>query len=239
MRIKALSSVVAAIPIVLTACTAPRETTGLVNEQKAQEIVATRVQPKIRYTSPSERPASAADFVVWGDQRSVYDTLVLGLNGPRLTISHIDPDAKFLVVVYAGDPEGLIDCGSLALRSDVLYGDGIVQLAAASAKTQYEVRSNVGPAIVTRDLRLDARSIVRLASASEEQTLIGVESTYVLTRQSTFSRPTGEPLSTNVRTIAFRSGEVGNFGSSTRCVPTGLLERSITEALSPVRVAGG
>jgi hypothetical protein len=187
---------------------------------------ATPRPPEIGYLAPTGVPPAARSAVIAQPAELVFGNLVDRLQQADFKVTHLDEQARDVVVEYSGDPEPYVDCGWI-----VTYQTGEldrIPAASASASFDHEIEKTVVK--LKRDLRLDGRMVIRLDREGPD-TVVSPSTTYVLTKTIGVTRPDGTPRGQSRETVSFATGETGKFSKGTVCQPNGRLERVVLDSL--------
>lgn len=173
-----------------------------------------------RYREPATAPAPPRRVIISEPVDAVQEKVLAGLEESPFEVTRVDPEGRFIVAEYSGDPQPYVDCGMLATgpRS---AGD---PAPAAAAERRLVTELGTG---LERMMRLDGR-LVMTFQGDDGRTAVDSDVTYVVTRlirEEGTGRWGGE-------TIGFSSGRRGTFPRGTMCQPTGVLETAAYDALS-------
>jgi hypothetical protein len=186
--------------------------------------------PELDYLPPSGQPAAERSAFVRQQPWLVLGNILDHLQQQGSQVSIVDEAGGELVVFYNGDPQPYVDCGWI-----VTYrGDELDRVPAAASDASFLRRRDGEVVTLERELRLDARTRVRVEPSGEDA-IVRTDSTYVLTK--TISSP-GAQQPFHAETIDFHTGESGAFSSGTACQPTGELERLVFDSLPMLSLAG-
>ena len=153
--------------------------------------------PAYTYFEPSALPPARYQFLVNGSPRQVQESVVAELRASPFEITQIDPNGRYVVAAYSGDPGPYLDCGLLLTVSQEKRGETNAAPAVVAAR---EIEA--WGATYDRTLRLDGRLLVTIEPRGR-QSLVGAQGTYVLTKsvQDDDAELSGQ------ETIAFSSGQ--------------------------------
>ena len=183
------------------------------------------VPPKVDYLAPSGVAPSARSAVIQQPPDLLLSAIVDRLQQSAFTISEVDEEADLVVARYSGDPEPYVDCGWI-----VTYDTGeLERIPAATAGVSFDRMIERDPMKLDRQLRLDARMVVRLAPRGAG-TVVTTDTTYVLTKLID-AAGTGGARAQARETISFATGESGAFAKGTLCQPNGRFERVVLDSL--------
>lgn len=185
------------------------------------DACATGTPANFTYIEPTSLPAPASRVVVEAPPDEAQQQIVAGLRSTPLEIASIDPEGRFIVAEYHGEPEPHVDCGTL-VNVPRSGSRTIGQEPAARGTTRLVTRDGS----FTRSMRLDGRLVARLEPMAGG-TAVRSEATYVVSKMI---RRDGSDAWAR-ETIAFSSGARGTFPKGTTCQPTGALERVMLAAL--------
>ena len=212
---------VLALAAVVAACAPPA---GGQRSQTGEELAPPAIAD---YRPPLggglERTATVAN-----DQTQVWTQVIESLNGLEYQISFLDLRAGILVYTFSGSGEGLVDCGTLAA---VAPGTPPQDVSAVAPRLTYARDIAGQSAIIDRGIALDTRSVVQMTTARGGQTSVGVDTTYVVTRDLRVRRTGGQLIGERQDFAVFTSDGEAPL-QSVVCRPTGAVEQVVLANLT-------
>lgn len=183
---------------------------------------ATQPPAYYEYLEPPTAPVQLPPRIVEESPAVTQARLVAGLEGTPFEITAVDPENRFVVAHYHGEPGPYVDCGTL-LEVPQKRGPRVTRRTpAAASSSAITTRSGTW----RRDMRLDGRLVARL-DPTEQGTALETDATYVVSKL--VRKPGSEDVSRE--TIAFPSGDRAAFARGTTCQPTGAFEEIALAAL--------
>lgn len=194
----------------------------------------------VSYVDPGPQSQVVGRVPVSGSASAALGKLIIGLNGPRYAITHIDRASRFLVVVYSGDPEPFVDCGRIIFARAIASEITPFEANAAQHVLDYETVQDGRTLLVSQVLRMDARVVVRFTETSETSANVEIRARYVLSKENTITDPiNGGVVPSESEVISFSSGGSASFGSSAVCRAKGTLESEILRPVLPSTAISG
>ena len=182
---------------------------------------------EISYVPPAESPATARR----GPRTAVRLAHLATAVGPPATVApqgrargragRADGDA------YQGDPEPYVDCGWIIAHGP----QGPTKTPGSIHEATFDRASDGHVSILKHSLKLDGRMVIQVRPA-EFDTLVSVDSTYVLTKVIAIEEPSRPTRESNPEFVSFTTGKRGQITKGTVCQPTGQLERVVLDVLS-------
>jgi hypothetical protein len=201
-------------------------------QSRAPAAVANDSQ-QIKYLAPKSFPARASTVRVARPYGLVWSDLLGALERSGLTVEATDVQAGYIVATYEGAPDDYVDCGWI-----VTYGGRQLNITSGSAgEATLNWPTNDGILILRRRLTLDGRMVVQLQPAGQD-TLVSVDTTYVLTKGINLEEPSGQRRASDYEVVSFATGDKGRFSVGTVCQPTGTFELLAFDVL-PAQAAMG
>jgi hypothetical protein len=186
---------------------------------------------KVNYTPPSTTSTAKNSITVDESVDRVWKTIIPSLGSSFFVINNIDKDSGFINLSYSGDPEKYIDCGMVESHVKNMRGERRYRFPAASAYEEYETFNNGQDLFfVKRKMDLEGRINIILQELSAEQTLVTVNTKYLVTKDATVTHVQGASQRLS-DTITFNTNGSARFPQNTECVATGALEREVLKNL--------
>ena len=180
----------------------------------------------VAYLRPTGLPAQTSNARVREPSALVFTRLQDQLQRSSLTIEQADRNRGLIVVTYAGSPGQFVDCGWIVQHGP----QGLSKVPGASDQAVFQGVARADGANMRRNLKLDARSVVRLRPVGI-YTDVFVDSVYVLTKSVGVEDTSGQERGRRNEVISFTTGGKGRFEAGTLCQPTGKLELLALDAL--------
>ncbi len=186
---------------------------------------------KVNYTPPIATPTAKNSITIDEPVERVWKKIIPSLGSSFFVINNIDKDSGFINLSYSGDPERYIDCGTVESHVKNMRGERRYRFPAASAYEEYESFDNGQDLFfIKRRMDLEGRINIILQELSSEQTLVSVNTKYVVTKDATVTHVQGASQRLN-DTITFNTNGSARFPQTTKCVATGALEREVLKNL--------
>ena len=181
---------------------------------------------EISYVPPAESPATASAVRVRQSAWLIWQQLLDRLQQSPLKVARADELAGLIVTTYQGDPEPYVDCGWIIAHGP----QGPTKTPGSIHEATFDRASDGHVSILKRSLKLDGRMVIQVRPA-EFDTLVSVDSTYVLTKVIAIEEPSRPTRESNPEFVSFTTGKRGQFAKGTVCQPTGQLERVVLDVL--------
>ena len=189
--------------------------------------IAQESQKSLTYVKPAGRPATQVDVTVAMTADKAIAKIRSNLQRAGLSpLSTDDPDV--VAALYSGRAMPWIDCGWI-FSFEQGQRTSPKRVGAAAEKATIIVRRGERSLQMERRVTLDGYLAVKVEPESTAARITG-KATYVVTR--TITAMDGE-AETSI--ASFDSGQTGSFEKGTTCLPTGQLERLVTQGLPKVR----
>jgi hypothetical protein len=187
------------------------------------------VQGSTSYTPPTEAQSAVENSVVINrPMDQVWRQLVARLSGEFFVINNIDRSSGLINVSYSGDPEIVLDCGTVTSSVTNARGARTYNFPGARARAQYETLTNGILLGVERRIALEGRANILVMSEARGGTRVTANVRYVVTAEWRYTALDGrrddrrETVSFNTGTSATIPGTAG-----TTCRSNGEMERRI------------
>lgn len=185
---------------------------------------------KVEYTPPRSTTKTVNSTTVDRSKDETWASFIPRLGKEYFVINNLDKDSGLINISYSGNPQKYVDCGYIHSYVKNAAGERNYRFSASSPNASYEVLTDTLYR-VNRNMSLDGRVNIVLEEIGAEQTLITVNTRYVLTKSGTFSTVQGQSANFS-DTIHFNSGGEGSFPNpgntqQTRCLANGQLEKEI------------
>ena len=145
--------------------------------------------------------------------------------------NNLDKESGFINVSYTGNPERYINCGTINSYVKNARGERNYIFPASTAYKEYESMINGNLLFYKRKMNLDGRANIIVQEISATQSLVSVNTKYVVTKDIEIYDTQNRNHHMN-DTISFITNGSGTFtNGGTICYPTGQFEREITSAI--------
>jgi len=180
---------------------------------------------KVDYAPPVSQDAENSKTIS-KPKDAVWAELIPALSKNFFVVNTIDKSSGLINISYSGDPEKYIDCGRVHSYVTNLRGERNYDFNGAAAHADYEVMNNGVLLQIDRTVDLDGRMNIVVEEQGPKQSLITVNTRYILTLHATARDVNGRVGILNPETITFNTGGSGR-GQKITCVPNGEFERSV------------
>jgi len=187
---------------------------------------------KLKYVKPTAYGNIENSKTIAKPRDTVWNSAVPQLQKQFYVINNIDKASGLINLSYLGDPESLVDCGSITSYVKNAQGERIYNFPGARAHQTFEVMDASDIFIVERKMSLEGRVTLIFEEIGPNSTKVTANTRYVLTRQVTGRHVTKNIPQSSTNTISFNSEKGAAFppdkdGRSVECFYTGKMERDI------------
>ena len=186
---------------------------------------------QISYLVPAAMPQIARRTMVSYPPDIAHRAVQEAVAAVPLTVTKSDPEAGLVVATYSGNPEPYVTCGWIVIMPPGATSEPR-HYPAAAPSTEMPGDWVRFDGILDRGLRLDSRTVARVApSASGNEAVVDVDTTYVLTRTLTTREPDGQIRGWKRETVRLPDDGGATFAKGTTCYATGQLEAAVLQRL--------
>lgn len=183
---------------------------------------------------PAQQPNRPNSLVVDKSRDAVWEAAIAGLGKRFFVINNLDRASGFISLSYNGPPLRYVDCGIMRIEAKTLMGEFRQNIPAATESAEYPfVAPDATPMRVRRAMKLEGRINVIVQAQGASQTSLVVNARYILNRSAEFFDSSGRRVGSAADSQTMDTGGTANFqgSSAMQCVPTGLLEEDVLNAL--------
>lgn len=191
------------------------------------------VSSQNQYTPPNPMSKMGKNsIIIEKNKDEVWKNLIPKLGATFFVINNLDKESGFINVSYSGNPEKYVDCGRIYSMVENLKGKRVYDFPASTAFKQYEIMEGMFLFQVSRKMNLDGRINIILQEIEKNQTLVNVNTKYIISKEATILQA-GKVIPTHLNdTISFNTNYEASFSQGqTRCVSNGKLENEILSLL--------
>lgn len=187
---------------------------------------------KFEYTPPSAPTKPVNHTIAVDTSRSeVWKKIIPALGSSFFVVNNLEKDSGFINISYSGDPEKYVNCGNINTQVSNMAGDRKYNFSASKAYMEYEAFVKNDLISYKRKMSLEGRINIVVQEISSNETLISINTKYILTRDLTARNTSGARQHAN-DTISFGTNGSDTFtNNGTVCYATGKLEEEILSSL--------
>lgn len=194
-------------------------------------IVLAGCAGKMDYIPPQPVGTTKNTITINQPKDMVWKKIIPSLGASFFVINNIDKDSGFINISYSGDPEKYVDCGTIDSFVKNARGERHYVFPASIGYKEYETLINGQLVFYKRKMNLEGRVNIVVQEVTEQQTLVSVNTKYIVTKDIYMSNPQNQSQHLNDN-ISFNTNGSGMFPNGrTNCYSTGELEKEILSAI--------
>lgn len=184
---------------------------------------------KFNYKPPQPAVKIQNSLTVDKTKADIWKKIILSLGSSFFVINNLDKDSGFINISYSGDPEKYVDCGIINSYVKNARGERHYIFPASTKYKEYETMINGNLVFYKRKMNLEGRINIIVQEVSDKQSLVSVNTKYVLTKELFVSNTQNQSQHLN-DSISFNTNGSSTFpNGGTTCYATGKLEDEMLE----------